>query len=307
MRWRMFAVLTVWLPAAGGLALAAAAEPPLPGRGPYLGQKPPGMTAEVFAPGLVSSSSFEHSRLEISKDGTTLYWAVQPLRGRQSIWTTHRGADGSWSMPAELPLSNGAEALPFLSSPTLAPDGKRLYFTSLDRSTNRQTLYAVDLANPRWDAATPVPAWFPDIGEVWVFSFAANGNLFFDSGGKLFTMELRNGGYGAPVKLGSGINDGEFDALPFIAPDESYLLFCSARGGSASLDLYVSFRGSDGGWGPPRDLGPKVNTSANERFPSASPDGRYLFFLRNGLERGSDSSFYWIDAVVIEEARPPAQ
>jgi hypothetical protein len=302
MGWRMRVLLILGVSVTGGIAVARAGDPSAPGKGPYLGQKAPGMTAEIFAPGLVSSRSFEHGRLEISKDGTALYWVVQPARGKQFIWTTRRGPDGSWSKPAALPLSKGADALPFLASPALAPDGKKLYFFSTDRATETKTLYAVDLENPRWDAPISVSALLPDLGAVWVFSFAANGNLYFDSNRKLFTMEYRDGRYGPPVKLGHGINDGEVDFLPFPASDESYLLFSSGRNGSVGgFDLYVSFRNVDGGWGSPKNLGPAVNTPVHERFPSVSPDGKYLFFLRN--DPAGDADIYWVDAAVIEQAR----
>jgi len=42
--------------------------------GPYLGQKPPGMTPEIFAPGIVSSEHQEHSSLAFSPDGNYLFF-----------------------------------------------------------------------------------------------------------------------------------------------------------------------------------------------------------------------------------------
>jgi hypothetical protein len=302
--------LAVWMFSAIGCALAAQADPPAAGKGPYLGQKPPGMTAEVFAPGLVSSSAFEHSRLEIAKDGTALYWVVQPTRGKQLIWTTQRGPDGIWSPPAPLPIANGAEELPFLHSPTLAPDGETLYFSSIDWGDESEhgparppSFYAVDLKNPRWNAPTPIQPWFPDPGSVWAYSFDANGDLYFDSDFKLFSMTRRGDRYDPPVPLGNGTVAGQEDFIPFVAPDESYVIYSSVRSGSVggSIDLYVSFRGADGDWGAARNLGPAVNTAANERFPTVSPDGKYFFFLRNDPQ--GDSSFYWIDAAIIETAK----
>jgi hypothetical protein len=40
--------------------------------GPYLGQKPPGMTDALFAPGYVSTGYFEHSSPTFSPDGKYL-------------------------------------------------------------------------------------------------------------------------------------------------------------------------------------------------------------------------------------------
>lgn len=303
--------LIVWILAAVRLAVDAGAESPLPAKGPYLGQKAPGMTAEVFAPGLVSGSDFEHSRLEISRDGTALYWIVQPVRGKQLIWATRRNDDGGWSQPAPLPIANGAEEMPFLHSPALSPDGKTLYFSSIDLGGDgghgsappRQTFYAVDLQNPRWNAPRLIPAWFPDPAGVWAYSFAANGNLYFDSNFRIFTMKRRGDHYDPPTRLGNAAIDGHEGFVPFVALDESYVIFSSSEDNTVggSIDLFVAFRLADGGWGPPKALGPAVNTAANERFPSVSPDGKYLFFLRNDPQ--GDSSFYWIDAAIIKEAK----
>ena len=116
-------------------------------------------------------------------------------------------------------------------------------------------------------------------------------------------MKRRGRLYDPPAKLGNASIDGQEGFLPFVAPDESFLLFSSTRSGSVggSIDLHVAFRCADGGWGPPKNLGPAVNTIANERFPSISPDGKYLFFLRN--DPHGDADFYWIDAGIIAEAK----
>lgn len=239
----------LWIIVTVGAAAAADSSPP--GKGPYLGQRPPGLKAEVFAPGLVSGDAFEHSRLEIAKDGSALYWIVQPARRKQQIWATRRAASGEWSQPAPLPIANGGEELVFLHSPTLSPDGRRLYFSSLEfaegaghGASPRATFFAVDLDAPRWNAPTPIDAWFPDPGSVWGYAFAANGELFFDSGFRLFTMKLREGRYAAPTRLGNPAIDDQEGFVPFVAPDESYLIYSSTMKGSVggSIDLYVAFR-----------------------------------------------------------------
>jgi Tol biopolymer transport system component len=300
--------LTLFILAAGGAAPGVAGERPLTLTGPYLGQKPPGLVAEKFAPGLVSSSAFEHSRLEISQDGNEFFWIVQPERGRQQIWTTRRNAGGAWSRPAPLQIANGVEALPFLSSPALSADGRALYFYSCDLDPWRVTLYAVDLRQPRWDSPVPVRPWFPEIDKVWVYSFAANGNLYFDCGFKLFAMARSGAGYGPPARLSDEI-DSHGPFTPFVASDESYIIFSGEGSRPADgLDLYIAFRRADGGWSAPQNLGPGVNTAMNERFPTVSPDGRYLFFLRNPPD--GDADFFWVDSAVIARAKcrahPPA-
>ena len=104
------------------------------------------------------------------------------------------------------------------------------------------------------------------------------------------------------MSVGAPVNT-EFDeASPFIAPDQGYLLFMrlGGPGSLGSVDLYVSFRTVDGGWSAPRNLGPRVNTEADEICPIVSPDGRYLFF-------NSEGDNYWVDAAIIEELRREAR
>lgn len=42
--------------------------------GPYFGQKPPGLTPEIFAPGIVSWKKMAHSPMAISNDGSEIAW-----------------------------------------------------------------------------------------------------------------------------------------------------------------------------------------------------------------------------------------
>ncbi|MDH3298844.1 MAG: hypothetical protein OEM96_11270, partial [Gemmatimonadota bacterium] len=71
-------------------------------------------------------------------------------------------------------------------------------------------------------------------------------------------------------------------------------------GGYGENDLYVSFRLSDGSWGAPVNMGPRVNSDGNDYCGRFSLDGRFFFFTsaRNGLR-----STYWIDARVLEDLR----
>jgi hypothetical protein len=90
-------------------------------------------------------------------------------------------------------------------------------------------------------------------------------------------------------------------AHPYIAPDESFLIFDAYTGGQRKPELYASFRKSDGTWTPAEKLGPSVNATGTEYAASVSPDGKYLFFHRL-LEGNGD--IYWVDASLIELMRP---
>jgi len=80
----------------------------------------------------------------------------------------------------------------------------------------------------------------------------------------------------------------------------------------------VSFRGDDGAWGPPRNLGPEVNSSAEENRPSVTLDGRYFFFTSNrasevelppgmpparSMPGNGSRDIYWMTAGFLEDLK----
>lgn len=68
---------------------------------------------------------------------------------------------------------------------------------------------------------------------------------------------------------------------PAVSPDGKLLFFATNRaGGFGGTDLWVSER-TGGEWGKPENLGPAVNTPANEGFPFVSADNK-LFFCSKG-------------------------
>jgi hypothetical protein len=296
-----------------GLRLRSSEFPKL--SGPYLGQTPPGMTAEKFAPGIASTNDHEHSRMEFSRDGLEMYWAV--VKGEeQKIWVTRNGTDG-WSKPAPLPLSFSETR-----APVFGADGKLFYFFANDPSADasdmppQYRLWVKSAPDTEWKNIKPVNNIIPQIRNKMTmsFCFAANGNLYFDLGGpgenggwswQIYFSACKNGSYGQPQLLGDRINEGTINQFPFVAPDEGYLIFSSNRQGNlGGGDLYVSFRDKNGNWLQPVNMGDKINTPGQERSPSVTPDGKYFFFARHNRETLQD--FYWIDAKIIAALREEA-
>lgn len=101
------------------------------------------------------------------------------------------------------------------------------------------------------------------------------------------------------------INSGTWLAHPFIAPDESYIMWDGRKdGGFGSSDIYISFRQQDGAWGRAMNLGDEVNTDAWEAEARVTPDGKFLFFNRNvGSDNYENVDIFWVDAQIIENLR----
>jgi len=95
----------------------------------YLEQKPPSLSSEVFAPGLISKNTESEFGSVFNKEGTAFFYGVD-LGGRTEIRYSALTENG-WSNPRTI-LSH--EKYGF-NDPFLSPDEKRLYFIS-ERALN---------------------------------------------------------------------------------------------------------------------------------------------------------------------------
>jgi len=97
------------------------------------------------------------------------------------------------------------------------------------------------------------------------------------------TRKLSDGQWSQPEYMSTVNNTdkaGDFIGGPFLTYDNNYLLVTSDRAGTEGLqDLWYSERnGND--WGKPVNFGKTINTSDYEGFPSMSPDGKDLYFMK---------------------------
>lgn len=289
----------------------------------YLGQATPGKVPEVFARGLVSTDHLEHSAPAFSPDGNEVFWSLwrRPEKGEPQVILTMRREGGAWSAPAVAPFSGK-----FLDGgPVFSADGRRLYLYSTRPTPAGGTsddIWLVEKQDKGWSEPRCLGfvARFPELTAVYQPSIARNGTLYFISRPKITPLDhtlegppnpfliyraaLINGEYSKPERLPRNINgpDAFINWTPFIAPDESYLLFSSGRrDGHGGGDLYLARRASDGTWSQPEILPDSINTPEQERFPWVSPDGQYLFFTRSTREHYHD--VFWVSAVAIPALR----
>lgn len=293
--------------------------------GPYLDQKIPGMKAELFAPGIVSTGDFEHSSPVFTPDFTEIYWSTTHAdkNGETYLRPTYymKQVNGAWGKP-EIP-SFGKD-FKICENPFIQPDGKRIYFhagkTLSEGHSLKLDLYYADRKGDDWGDPVKITETIntADYFEAQP-SVSKNGTLYFigyykksEDGFGLYYSKFVNGKYEKPVLMEEKFNILQADWTPYIAPDESYFIFCSFRsGGFGSGDLYICFKEKDGSWGKVINMGDKINTNANERFPNVTPDGKYLFFNSTKKIEGADPNgpgngqgdIYWIDAKIIEELK----
>ncbi|HMG90034.1 MAG TPA: hypothetical protein VK589_08235, partial [Chryseolinea sp.] len=259
----------------------------------------------------------EHSAPSFSPDGKIVLWTVLNRTYRASMMEM-TFENGRWSSPHRAAFADSTADDYY---PSFSPDGKKLYFSSRRKvpagySENRSLrIWEVDRTEHGWGVPVPFDSLVSD-GEEYAHSITSEGTLFFSSsqGGSTSWNLLRsakvNGVYTRPELLPYSINSVGYEDGPYVAPDESFLIFDSQRpeGLDGGIDLYISFNKEGEGWTIPVTMGPKINSNAAERFARLSPDGKYLFFGsgRNMSETNIGFDIFWIDAAVIEELRKEA-
>lgn len=295
----------------------ASADPPaFPElRGPYFGQTPPGDEPQLFAMDIVSSNRFEHGSITFSPDGTEAFWESSYMLADSGYsWSrilTSRMEDGVWTPPRMAVFSDIQQGD---DVPVFSRDGSKLYFASgrpvEPGGSGGQRVWFIERIGGEWSEPEPITGGPNSINHHWQFGVAANGNIYIgsrDTGGHgrgdLYVSRFVDGEHLPPENLGPVVNS-EFDeGSPFIAPDESYLMF-TRFGNPADIgraDLCVSFRDSNGQWTEPIGLPEPINTRANDICPNVSSDGKYLFF--NSFRSGG-ADIYWVSAGIIERLRP---
>ena len=97
------------------------------------------------------------------------------------------------------------------------------------------------------------------------------------------TRETKEDDWVTPVNLGPTINSSRYDGRVSISFDGLSFYFGSTRtGGYGDGDIWVMARETIyNEWGTPMNLGPLVNSSADQFCPSISPDSLALYFASN--------------------------
>lgn len=286
-------LLLALLLAAGACGDPAAPAPPVAPPSLDAADAPGGKVARatLFEPGVISTP-LEEYRVSFTPSGDTAYFAhgdqFFPISQQATIYfsTFERGR---WTEPRVAPFSGAyADIDPFVSS-----DGQRLYFSSIRPVNGVQRadadLWVVERTAGGWSEPVHLGDLVNTAYDELYPSVSDEGTLYFGSprpggfgGWDVWSSTPLNGVYGAAVNVGPGVNSPYWDFNPAVSEDGTTLLFTSLNrpGGYGLGDIYVS-RLRGGAWTPAANLGPAVNTAADEYHPSLSPKEKTLYFLRH--------------------------
>lgn len=256
-------------------------------KGPYMGQKTPGLVAEPFAPGVISKSGWELEGV-FAPGMKEFYYTKRSADDKSSIIVGFRQENNLWKKYIEIPRRGEV---------SFSPDGNRMHMAK----------GYVDRVGDGWSELKKLgPMFNRKDWRIMRLSASAKGTYVFDdakSDDVIRISTVKDGKRQEPINIGPEINTGKWTAHPFIAPDESYLIWDSERpGGFGGSDLYISFKQKDGSWGAAINMGDKVNTDKWDAYASVTPDGKYILFNR-GIDDDGNVDIYWVDAQIIETLR----
>ncbi|MCX6137823.1 MAG: hypothetical protein NTV54_10050 [Ignavibacteriales bacterium] len=306
--------------------------------GPYLGQPPPGDSAVIFAPGIVSTGLFTRD-IAITPDGKEIYFGAVVGQYIYSTIMVTKLVNGRWTEPEVASFA----AIPSYKTvePCISPDGKKFFFSSNRPAPGKEMtesdydIWVMERTADGWGdpknlgapVNTPEGEYFPSVTD--------DGTLYFTktvgrTANDIYRSRLRDGRYQAPEKLPPEVNCGQAQFNAFIAPDESYIIVpvIGRKDSKGRTDYYIAFRNSDDTWSEPVNMGDAVNTKTdNEYSPYVSRDGKYFFFMSPRLNLAGQNpvgkltrknmfemhnqpgngnpAIYWIDAALINRLKSP--
>lgn len=190
---------------------------------------------------------------------TALSKSISPVTGEPlgHLYRLGQQADGTW-LSAPDSLQGLAEATAELGTPSLSPDGRRLYYTYAPQRQGEHNTPQIWVATPdergRWQPSGPLRL-FADSTRLTAHPAVSpsGGRLFFVSEApdkarqdkELYYVDLYGDALGAPVPI-TGVSSTADELFPY-ATSDSTLYFASDRsGGFGGLDIYEATLHSDG-------------------------------------------------------------
>jgi len=200
----------------------------------------------------------------------------------------------------------------------VSPDDKNCYFVRRVPLQSKDKVYASDKEKEMFMVAARDNTGKFDAGEPMMFPFNANDDnqggctISIDNKHLYFAMMRQEGGNqpNCDIYVSDNVNEEwsplrkvspnvnhpiYWDSQPTIAADGITIYFASDRpGGYGGIDLYKTVKNlQTGEWGIPQNLGPKVNTSGNEKTPFIHSDSETLYFSSDGLPGFGGMDIYY--------------
>jgi len=189
--------------------------------------------------------SMSDNRLIFTKRKKNLKYGRIDYNEEEDLWYTIN-YDGFWdeALPFGTPINSSCNE----GSACISRDGKTLYFARC-----RVAGYQYDCADCMGSC------------DLYV------------------SQRIGDSAWSKPQNLGPKVNSTAWDSQPTLSHSEDTLYFASDRlGGFGLSDIYFTYKLPDGSWAEAENMGPVINTRANEVSPFYHPQHHVFYFSSNG-------------------------
>lgn len=183
-------------------------------------------------------------------------------------------------------------------TPVVSADGQTIVFNQ-DAQFQDFIFYAKK-TDDGWSAPINMNFQLAIDQDIYPTSISSDGTELYlyyldNQDGNIYYSTFEDNRWTEAVILNENINTKYWEAHATISHGNDKLYFSSnneltSMGG---LDIYVSERDSLGDWGPPRNLGPTINTRYHDNTPFLTQDDKTLYFSSRGhYNMGGYDIFY---------------
>lgn len=234
--------------------------------------------------------------------------------GKAQIYRSEKGIT-DWENPQSPPFFKGMER-PHFGEGTFTPDRKTFYFTQCGSDASELIdceLYMMQRINNKWTEPIRLPDYINESGATSRMPFVTQ----IEDKDVLYFVSDRTGGVGgldiwyvvvegsqtninfsAPINAGIEINTPDDEVSPFYDSDEGVMYFSSnGYPGFGRLDVFRSVGGFNN-WQKPENIGPPINSGADDNYYILDKNKRYGYFVSNrlvgtGKEHTSDDDIFY--------------
>lgn len=182
------------------------------------------------------------------------------------------------------------------SHPAFTPDGRTLYFVRSTPEFTHWTIYVTHFVEGHLSSPSVAP-FSGTYRDADPFITSDGRQLYFisdrptDSQTRqdmdIWVMDrTENGDWGAPRNLGAPVNSPGYEWFPIVTSSGAIYFGSDRPGGFGNTDLYRA-RWGEAGFSAPENLGPHVNSEAEEYEGCIAPDESFLVFMAAGRPDGA--------------------
>jgi len=195
-------------------------------------------------------------------------------------------ADASPTYEFQSVLDQFDDDLPSCSNPVISGDGNILIFL-VDYPSDKKIMMTTRTGR-LWSRPRVINSEIGMVGETSPACLSFEGTELYlvhhyYSHSDIYLSRFEGGRWTRAEALNHNINGRTSEIHASISGNGDALYFVSdRRGGHGSFDIYLSRKDNSGEWGPPRNLGPVINTPYEEHTPFISKNDSILFFSSQG-------------------------